>query len=313
VNNVIIAAIAAITATLIARDLVTVWWLLVLGFAAGTVLAFENPVERSWLFDLVGGRELGSSIGLSSLEWSLARTAGPALGGLAIATVGIAGGYAAYAALSLPIMVLALSLRSHPAAAARHGADTSPARANAIAVFSLFTATFTIGVTPYQTLLPDIAKNSFGADARLYGAMAAAGGIGAVAAGAALALLGNVRHKGRVVPIASFAGAALLAIFTQLHTLGPALVVLGGLGAVDTLMYALANTYVQECAGDAQRGRANAIFSLAFLGGIPIGSIVLGALAARVGSANALAMSAIVVGLAAIAFWFGAPRAREAA
>jgi MFS family permease len=314
INNGLIAAIALITALLVAIGTISVWWLLVLGFAAGTMNALEHPVDRAWLYDLVEGRELGSSIALSSLEWSLARTVGPALGGIAIATIGIAAGYAAYAALTLPIAVLALVLRSQPAPPrAPKNAATQPAQLRAIVVFSVFIATFTIGVTPYIALLPDIARNGFGADAQLYGLMAAAGGAGAIAGGLGLALAGNVRRKGRLVPIASFAGAGLLALFTHVHELWPALVILGAMGTVDTLMYSLANTYVQECSGDAQRGRANAIFSLAFLGGIPIGSLVLGSLAARVGSDAALTISAAVVGAGAVIFWFGAPQARDAA
>jgi MFS family permease len=85
------------------------------------------------------------------------------------------------------------------------------------------------------------------------------------------------------------------------------------MGAIDTIMYALANTYVQQCSGDAERGRANAIFSLAFLGGIPIGSLVLGTLAARIGTSPTLAWSALAVCGCAVLFWFGAPAAREAA
>jgi MFS family permease len=102
-------------------------------------------------------------------------------------------------------------------------------------------------------------------------------------------------------------------LFTHVHVLWAALAILAAMGTIDTMMYALANTYVQECAGDAQRGRANAIFSLAFLGGIPIGSIVLGTLAARIGTANTLALSALGVCLSAVVFWFAAPLAREAA
>jgi predicted MFS family arabinose efflux permease len=284
----------------------------VLGFAAGTINALEHPVDRAWLYDLVEGRELGSSIALSSLEWSIARTVGPALGGIAIATIGIAAGYAAYAALTLPIAVLALVLRSGShRSPTTGGTPTQPAQMRAIVVFSAFIATFTIGVTPYIALLPDIARNGFGADARLYGLMAATGGAGAIVGGLGLALAGNVRRKGRLVPIASFAGAALLALFTHVHALVPALLILGAMGTVDTLMYALANTYVQECSGDAQRGQANAIFSLAFLGGIPVGAILLGALAARVGTDAALTVSATAACVAAVIFWFGAPQARE--
>lgn len=314
INNLAIAVVASITALLIADGRITVWWLLVLGFATGTITALEHPVDRAWLYDLVNGRELGSSIALSSLEWSIARTLGPALGGAAIATIGIAAGYVAYAALTLPIALLAIVLRSqkNPVTARESSARTAGGM-HAIVVFSIFIATFTIGVTPYIALLPDIARNAYGADVRLYGLMAAAGGVGAIGGAVALSLAGDLRHKGRIVPIASFCGAALLALFTRVHDLWAALPILAAMGMVDTLMYALANTYVQECAGDAQRGRANAVFSLAFLGGIPIGSIVLGTLAARFGTEPTLAGSGVVVCAAAIVFWFGAPVAREAA
>jgi MFS family permease len=314
VNNVLVAIIALVTALLIADGAISVWWLLGLGFAGGTVTALEHPVDRAWLYDLVRGRELGSSIALSSLEWSIARTVGPAVGGAAVATVGIAAGYVAYAALALPIALLALVLRSHAVPQSADVPIVTTARGmHAIVTFCAFIATFTIGVTPYIALLPDIARNGFGADARLYGCMAAAGGVGAIAGGLALAVAGNLRHKGRLVPIASFLGALLLAAFTRVHALWPALVILAAMGTIDTVMYALANTYVQECAGDAQRGRANAIFSLAFLGGIPIGSVVLGTLAVRLGTGTTLALSALCVCAAAVAFWFGAPQAREAA
>ncbi|GAC1403415.1 MAG: MFS transporter [Candidatus Velthaea sp.] len=314
INNVAIALVALLTAALVASGGITVGWLLVLGFVAGTITALEHPVDRAWLYDLVEGKHLGSSIALSSLEWSVARTFGPALGGAAVASISVAAGYVAYAALVIPIALLAIVLRARRSG----GESDEPGRngagnVRAIVVFSLFVATFTIGVTPYIALLPDIAGNGFGLDARGYGLMAAAGGGGAISGAIALALTGDLRSKGRVVPVASFIGAALLFTFAHTHVLWMALILLALMGAVDTLMYALANTYVQEIAGQGTRGHANAIFSLAFLGGIPIGALILGTLATRVGTSAALAWSALAVGAAAIVFWFAAPDAREAA
>jgi MFS family permease len=314
INNALIAIIALLTAVLIAQHLVTIWWLLVLGFAAGTITALEHPVDRAWLFDLVERRNLSSSIGLSSLEWSIARTLGPALGGLAIATVGIAAGYLSYAILTLPIALLAIVLRSQATAERTPTSSDAPrAQPRAIIIFSIFIATFTIGVTPYISLLPDIARNRFGADAQLYGYLAAAGGIGAIVGGLGLSLAGKLPHKGRLVPIAAFIGAGLLVVFSQVHSVPAAFAILVAMGLIDTVMYALANTYVQECAGDATRGRANAIFSLAFLGGVPIGSFVLGTIAARIGTPHTLTGSALLVCLSAVVFWFAAPATREAA
>ena len=85
------------------------------------------------------------------------------------------------------------------------------------------------------------------------------------------------------------------------------------MGAIDTMIWSLVNTYVQECASDARRGRANAIFALAFGGGIPIGNLAIGALAGRYGSLLALECSAAVGAASAVVFWVAAPRARDAA
>ncbi len=336
IGNALIALLALALALLVARGDVTIVVLAALAFAIGTVIALEHPVDRAWLYDLVEGEGLGRAIALSSLEWSVARTVGPAIGGITLAAVGAATGYATFAATELPMIALALILgrRTRPRASSASGervtADTSPrtsrvaprapdiARSYAtldftIVPFSMTIAAFTFGVTPYIALLPIIANGTLHADARGFGFLSACGGIGAIAGAVVLSAIGETSRKGRAVPLAMLAGAALLVAFAFARDLALAGAVLAALGAVDTLMYALANTYVQERARDEDRGRANGVFSLAFLGGIPIGNVALGALAARVGAGPALSVGAGVAAVAALGFWFLAPRARDAA
>jgi MFS family permease len=303
IANVAVAVVALCAAALVTTGWITVGWLALLGFVAGTIIALEHPVDRAWIYDLVRGRDLGRAIALGALEWATARTLGPAIGGAAVATIGIAAGYAGYALCVLPLIVLALAVRTTNTRGTDGEPQADAARAKrAIVAFSAFTACFTIGVSPYQALLPEIAKNVFAADAVRYGTMAAAGGIGAILGALGLSLLGGVPRPERAATICAFAGAALLLAFTQTHALGLAYVLLAAMGLVDTLMYALANTYVQQIAGDADRGHANAIFSLAFLGGAPRGNALLGILAGRFGSLVALSWSAGLVALAAVAF-----------
>ena len=314
-NNTGIAVISLVTAALIFTHTITIVSLLILSFALGTIFAIEQPVDRAWLYDLVDRKLLDTSIALSSLEWAVARTIGPALGGAAVAFIGIAAGYVAFAVLVMPLTVLALVLAKRHARAPEAAAsdDRNANRERAIVAFSAFIATFSIGVTPYITLLPEIAKHTFGADARGFGALAAAGGVGAILSAVTLALAGDLRHRGRITAICALVGALLLVAFTRVHRFDVALVLLAAMGAVDTLMYALANTYVQAIASAARRGWANAVFSLAFLGGMPIGSVLLGSLAQRFGSASVLALSGCLVALSAIGFLTFAPRARDAA
>lgn len=298
-----IVVLALGIAALVATGRISIAVLIPLVFAFGTIAALEHPVDRAWIYDLVRGADIGRAIALGSLEWAVARFAGPAIGGVAIATVGIAAGYAGAGLAAVPLVALALAVRtrntrSDAAATQRE----RPGAMRAIVGFSLFTACFTIGVAPYQSLLPEIAKNGYGADAAGYGAMAAAGGIGAIAGAVGLSILGGVPRPDRAATLAAFAGAALLFAFTRAHATGVAVALLAAMGLVDTLMYAFANTYVQQIAGDDERGRANGVFSIAFLGGAPVGNALLGILAGRFGSLTALSWSAAAVALCAIAY-----------
>ncbi len=316
IGNAIVVLLALLCAILIARREMPLWGLIAVTFGIGTLVALEHPIDRAWLYDLIEGRLIGTATALSSLEWSVARILGPALGGVAIASAGVAAGYAAFALAVVPMVVLAVAFAargagSRHAGEARDAADARSAN-RTIVVFSLFVATFTLSVTPYIYLLPDIAKHTLGLDARGYGLLAACGGAGAMLGALALSLSGELTRKGRIVPLCAAAGAILLGLFAQTRSVAPAAALLVLMGAVDTMMYALANTYVQECAGDADRGRANAIFSLAFVGAMPIGNVILGILAGRYGTGRALEVGAAAACAGVLIFWFAAPRAREA-
>jgi MFS family permease len=301
--NVAIVALAILLAALVALGRISIAALIPIVFALGTITALEHPVDRAWIYDLVRGRDIGRAIALGSLEWATARFVGPAIGGIAIATVGIAAGYAVAGLCSLPLIALALAMRTRNTrsddATAHHEA---PGAMRAIIGFSAFTACFTIGIAPYQSLLPEIAKNVYGADAAGYGAMSAAGGIGALVGAVGLSIVGGVRRSDRAAIFAALTGAALLFAFTHVHATAAAVALLAAMGLVDTLMYALANTYVQQLAGEGERGRANAIFSVAFLGGAPVGNALLGILAGRFGSLSALSWSALAVAVCALIY-----------
>ncbi len=318
IGNALILVLALLCAILIARDAMPLWTLIALTFGIGTIVALEHPIDRAWLYDLIEGQLIGTATALSSLEWSVARILGPALGGIAIATVGVAAGYAAFAVAVVPMVVLATVLRARGSASRHAGVSReTPAQSRAanraIVAFSIFVATFTLSVMPYISLLPDVANKTLGLDARGYGFLAACGGAGSLIGALGLGVAGEFPHKGRLVPVAAATGAILLALFALTRSVPVAAVLLVLMGAIDTMMYALANTYVQECASDAERGRANAIFSLAFVGAIPIGNVILGSLAGCYGTVRALEVGAVMACAGALAFWFAAPQAREAA
>ena len=156
--NIAIACIALAAAGLVVSGWITIGWLVVLGFLGGTLVALEHPVDRAWIFDLVEGRDLGRAIALGALEWATARTVGPAIGGAAIALLGISAGYAGYA-IVLPLIALALG-----ADADAHGNDpagrATRTAMRSIVVFSAFTAAFTIGVRRIRPCCPTSRRTS---------------------------------------------------------------------------------------------------------------------------------------------------------
>ena len=103
-----VALIALVTAFFISRDALGILLLCLLAFATGTMLAVEHPADRAFIFELMNGEDVEQSVALSSVEFSIARTAGPAVGGIATATMGIAGGYILQAALVVPIIAFGL-------------------------------------------------------------------------------------------------------------------------------------------------------------------------------------------------------------
>lgn len=317
----IVAIVALVTAFFIARDSLGIVGLALLAFATGTMLAIEHPVDRAFIYELIEGDDLEQSVALSSVEFSIARTAGPALGGIAIATLGIAGGYVLQAACVVPIVLFGLyAIRAKIGHAVRpsetRAADTATLaegwhyliEERSILIVCVLTALFTVGISPYVWLLADIAKNTLHLHEGGYGALQAAGGLGALVGALALSLTRKTKHMRTVIVGAILAGSILLALMTTLRAPILAGVALFALGVVDSLVYALGNTYVQERTDERHRGRINAFFTIAFLGGIPVGNLAIGALAAIVGSEWALFDASIVVAIGALVFLVFSPK-----
>ncbi len=322
-----VGIIAIATAWFVARDAISLVGLAVLAFASGTMLAIEHPIDRAFLYSLIDGDDVEQSVALSSVEFSIARTAGPALGGIAIATIGIAGGYALEAAFVVPIVAFAIyAVRVKIGRADATDSDNRDAAEDAslgeawqylreersILTICALVALFTIGLSPYVSLLADIAKNTLHVREGGYGALQAAAGLGALAGALGLSLSSRTHGKRTVIVSAVFVGAVLLGLFTVVRQPWLAGATLFAMGAVDSLVYALGNTYIQERTDERHRGRVNAIFTIAFLGGIPVGNLALGFVASSVGSEWALFGSSLVVALGAVVFFFVAPRVSKA-
>jgi MFS family permease len=306
VSQVVMAVTAAFTAALGFAGLLTPPILLSLGLLLGVGTAFNLPSWQAMVPDLVPNAHVASAVALNSAAFNVARAVGPALGGALVAT---AGAEVAFALNAVSYMAVAVAVARFPRRAI--DADHEP-MGTAIAVglrYARFTpayrwllavaASFAITSAVVQAVLPTLTAEQFGGGADRYGLLLGAMGVGALI-GAFTRPGVATRLRGLMVPggIAVFGVAGVaLGLSTSLAGALPAMVVAGVLWV---WILATLNATSQLMAPAWVRGRIMSLYTLSFVGLVPIGSILAGAIAGAIGAGPAvvaLSVGTVVLGL----------------
>jgi MFS family permease len=314
---------AIVLATLTALGHIEVWHVIALALFLGIVSAFDIPVRQSLYVYLIEDRaDLPNAIALNSFLVNAARVVGPALAGLLLALVSEALCFAlnalSFAAVIIAVAKMKFPHEPGPAARAqgwwsswlegfRFASRHPPTRA-LLALVAVLAWT----ITPYSTLMPIYAKDVYGGGPHTLGFLLAAAGSGALMSTAYLANRENVRGLIRVIALATAVSGAALACFAYVRIFPLALVLMVAVGAGIILAAASANTILQTIVSDHLRGRLAGFYMLAFLGVAPIGNLVAGALADRVGASLTLAVNGAIAVVAAGWFWRRMPTIRRA-
>ena len=146
----------------------------------------------------------------------------------------------------------------------------------------------------YREILPVIALGLFAAGASATGLLGSANSAGAIIGGFAALMLSRVRAKGMVVLYASLAYGALLLAFGFANSLVMGLILIGLLGAADSVTVAVRVTTVMLTTPDQMRGRAFALMFLAAQTANNIGTIWVGVWAGIIGAANTMIMGGVI-------------------
>jgi MFS family permease len=282
-------------------NLVTPNILLISCFVVGTGMALMGPAWQSSVSEQVPPETLPAAVALNGISYNIARSFGPAIGGIIVATAGAVAAFATNTLLYLPLLiVLFLWNRTHePSRLPRerlNRAMVSGVRyiTNSPSIKIVLTRTLVTGLIggSVSALMPLIARDLLHGGAQTYGIMLGAFGMGAVIGALNI---GTVRRQlsGEAAVRAcalSMAGAiAAVAISTSAILTAIALVLAG---AVWMLAVALFNIGVQLSAPRWVAGRSLAAFQAAIAGGIAIGSWGWGHLTDIVGVEVALLVSA---------------------
>jgi predicted MFS family arabinose efflux permease len=298
-------------------NLVTPNTLLALCFVVGSGMALFGPAWQASVSEQVPAETLPSAVALNGISYNIARSFGPAIGGIVVATAGAVAAFATNALLYLPLMVVLFlwNRTSEPSRLPRerlNRAIVSGVRyiANSPSIRIVLARTLVTGLIggSVSALMPLVARDLLHGGAQTYGIMLGAFGMGAVIGALNIAEV-RKRMSGEAAVRAcalSMAGAiAAIALSEQAVLTAAALVLAGG---VWMLAVALFNIGVQLSAPRWVAGRSLAAFQASIAGGIAIGSWGWGHLTDAAGVETALLVSAGLMGLSPLlGIWLRMP------
>jgi MFS family permease len=287
-----------------------VWIILGFSFVTGCCMALAGPSYQAMTFDLVGREDLANAIALNSSQFQLSRVVGPAFAGLGFKFFGLAGCFYANG-LSFIAVVVALGMvrfdESKKSGATRSVKDRRALWQELIngfryvrnrpRVFSLLSisAVNSLFGAPYLTLVPIFARDIFHLGASGLAWMMGTAGAGAFFGALLLAYLGDFKRKGWSVLGGAFAfGVCVIGFGLSTH-LVLSLIFLFAVGFAIVTSVAVANTLLQQLVTDEMRGRVMSMFILSFIGAMPIGNLLGGAVSHRYGAPMTLAAGGLAI------------------
>lgn len=312
---------SAMLAYLTLTGRITVADVLVLQAVQGLINAFDTPARQSFVVQMVDGpSDLANAIALNSALVNSSRMIGPAIGGVLIAAVGEGWCFAldaisyvfvigSLAAMRVPQWVKAadhMPVITALAAGYKYVSEFAPVRSGLLLV-----ALVSMLGMPYQVLMPVMASEVLGGGANTLGVLMTATGVGALLGSVYLASRHTVLGLGRRIAQAAMLFGVALVVFSLSRHLWLSLVVLPftGLGFIVTL--AATNTVVQTVVPEDLRGRVMSFYTVAFLGTAPIGSLIAGMAAERIGAPTTIALGGAACLAGGAWFYSTLPRLRE--
>ncbi len=306
-SNVFQMSMAASLGLLYASGHLGIAAILGIAFFTGLAQSQSAPTYQAVLTSIVPGPQIPKAVALNSLQFNLSRAIGPVIAGLLLARLGPGACFAANALsfVAVIVAVLRVKLSSAPVTAAPESLRQSlraglrhVAASPALLVLTFLAAAASFLAFPLVTYLPVIAGDVLKTGAAGYSLLLSSFGVGAILGALATAQRGRAEGRGRTLVLAFclYGASALGAVLSRRQ--GIALLLLPIAGASLVTAFSTVNSLVQENAPDAMRGRVLSIFGFAFRGGMPVGSLLAGALVTSFGAPLVIAgFSAVLVAL----------------
>jgi len=293
-----------------ARGLQGVWPILTLSFIVGTAQSFGGPAYQALVPSLVKSEDLPNAIGLNSIQFNVARVIGPTLGGLALTQLGASwcftlNGFSFIAAI---VSLLIIRPQFVPAKTAesvltsmRQGFSFIRKQAAMEALIVLAFA-MTLLAFPLIVFLPVFARDVFHGGPNLYTIFLVCSGCGSITGALVVAGLGSYSRQGRSALLMLVVLGALITGFALSRWLVLSCILIFLAGGMLMGAFISISSLVQMITSDQMRGRVMSVYNVAFRGGMPFGSLIVGALVKQFTAPVVLAWNGVLLALLGLYF-----------
>ncbi|MFN3426201.1 MAG: MFS transporter [Candidatus Thermochlorobacter sp.] len=305
-SQIVQGSSALTIALLTATGHITVWIIIALSFIVGCVQSLSTPAYLSALPSLVSKEHITNAIALNAMQFNLSRFIGPAIGGVVIASLGVAWCFG-FNALSYLALLIVLPLIDFPSVgmseqskarslseSIKEGVQEVGRRPELLSmvIVVLFVSFF---AGPLLNFIPVIAKENLRAEAGGFSLMLSAFGAGAVIGALRVASLKETVNRHYVVMTASsvLAVAVIAVALSRVFVLSIGLMFVGGFAFVSC--GSVGNTIMQTEVSENLRGRVISIYAAAFRGGLPLGSLLTGVVSEHLSAQTALVLNGLLL------------------
>jgi MFS family permease len=297
-GEIVLVAVTGFLFVLAVTGAITPWHIAAGAFLNGIVFSTEFPVRRNMMGDIAGIDRIGRAMGLDLTANNATRIVGPALGGLVLQTIGIAGVYAlatfcyavcAVLALGItspprPAMTIAKSIFAHIVEGLRYVRGE-----RRLVGFMAITVLMNVWGLPYIAMVPVIGAEELSLSAFPIGLLLSSEGVGALLGSLLAAAYAKPDQFNKIYLYGSALLIVAVIVFSQSdnYTLSLMTTFVAGIGIAGFTTMQATLPYVQS--DPAMRARVMGVLAVC-IGSGPIGMLHVGLLASWLGAPTALAV-----------------------
>jgi MFS family permease len=289
---------------------VKIWQVVALAALTGVVNAVDLPARQAFVVDMVSRADLVNAIALNSSMFNGARVVGPALAGIVVAAIGEGWCFFANGISFLAVIAgLAMMQMNRP----RMAIEGSPlenviegfkfvGQSGPVRALMMLLGLVSFTAMPYAVLMPLFADKILHGGAQALGLLMGCSGIGALGGALTLAMRKSLKGLSLWVAVSCAGFGLALLVFSFSRTLWLSAVLLVPTGFFMMIQMASSNTLIQSMVPDRLRGRVMSVYAMTFMGMAPLGALLAGSLAHKLGAPMTVGIGGVVAVVGAAVF-----------